>query len=776
MEWRANWIWARSHRDTPNFYLYARREFEVHASSSARVFVTCSSEYKLCLNGRYVGRGPGPCHPSYQYFDDYDISHMIRPGRNAVGVICYNQGVDTLSQPGSPGGLLLQAELHNSVETEFLVTDEGWRVCSAEDWDSSSPRISETAGFREFYDSRRKPVAWSIVGHDDSGWEAPELIGPAATEPWKALIPRLIPHLRETEVFAKRIVECGPGEAPDSMKYAKAMLDSSQDSTSIGPCESACVVLDFGAEVVGYPRISVRDGSAAHLEIGYGDEPDSEAMRLPDRVVLHGGRQEWEGFSRREFRYMRLDFRNLAGPVHIESVCANRVGYPVEQVSSFECSDDLLNEIWSAGTGALAVQMQNTYEKCPALDHGQHIADARLQALANYYCFFDTKLAAKALSEFAQSQAESGQIMSIWPSGVGSIVPDHSLLWVQMLHDYHLHTGDGALIESLYPNLHLLLEGWCRAEQDVNGLLSAHDGLSADIISYNALFHQALRDGAKLASAIGRIDDSVEWMARAEIVREAFNERYWSTEQGSYIEDGEPDARANAMGVLCGMANAGQSASIRDEILSDGADWDTPRYDFYVLQALVRLGETRSAIAMMRRKWGEEAARCGEPACAPVYLLSAEVLGVKPSLPGSCVVVVQPRLGDLAWARGTIKTHNSTVSVRWECGQRRFAMEIDAPEGFIAALPIGRFQNPEIQEIDLSPETPERRARRTYGWTDLVWRDGVEHDPYVDWLKSQESEPPDHYRAKKRLFREEEYIWVRESASTHVRYEISESP
>ena len=57
-----------------------------------------------------------------------------------------------------------------------------------------------------------------------------------------------------------------------------------------------------------------------------------------DRLILHGGRQDWEGFGRRTCRYMRLTFRDLQAPVHLECVTMRRIGYPVEQVSSFECS------------------------------------------------------------------------------------------------------------------------------------------------------------------------------------------------------------------------------------------------------------------------------------------------------------------------------------------------------------------------------------------------------------------------------------------------------
>jgi len=158
---------------------------------------------------------------------------------------------------------------------------------------------------------------------------------------------------------------------------------------------------------------------------------------------------------------------------------------------------------------------------------------------------------------------------------------------------------------------------------------------------------------------------------------------------------------------------------------------------------------------------------------APTYFLAAEVLGVKPSTPGGGIVI-QPRVGDLDWASGKVKTISGFVEVEWRFEDGVFRIDIEAPEGFIVALPVGGFAYPVVDEIDLTPETPERRARRTYGWGNTIWRDGTEHDPYLDWIASQETEPAPNYKSRERCSAEQSYIWIRESVSTHVRYEVRE--
>ena len=49
-------------------------------------------------------------------------------------------------------------------------------------------------------------------------------------------------------------------------------------------------------------------------------------------------------------------------------------------------------------------------------------------------------------------------------------------------------------------------------------------------------------------------------------------------------------------------------------------------------------------------------------------MFPAHVLGVQPKEPGFASVQVEPQLGDLKWAEGTIPTPRGLIRVRWEGG------------------------------------------------------------------------------------------------------------
>lgn len=777
MNWEAKWIWAKSRSRTRNFYVYARKEVDLESTPLATACVTCSSEYKLYFNGRHVGRGPGPCRPQVQYYDQYDLKRYLRPGRNVIGALCYNPGVDMV------GGFLFQMELGNGDADKLVVaTDETWKVLPAEDYESASDDL----GFREFYDSRKKPVGWNVVGYYDSSWDEPEVIGEVGAGPWVELVRRPIPPLRMREAFPEKVVSCGGAPCPDNdrekspakpgqIKNVRRLVGASRDVAVAPVGVESTVILDFGREVVGFPTIRVRDGRYGVVDLAYGEILDSngalDRAGQSDRVILHGGRQEWQSFGRRVFRYMQLTFRDLDQPVHIESVSLVEVGYPATQAWSFECSDDLLNEIYRTGVYTLGLCMQETYETSPLTDPSQRLGPARIQAVLNYYSFFESDLAAKALRELVPSNE------SVAPG-----CPDEALIWVMMLHDYYLYTGDRHLVEELYSALWTAISDRLRAIEGDDGLPHGHGGDACPVCG--AFYYQALRDASKLAAVLDRHDDSVLWHSRADAVFHMFN---------STFPRDALSTRAMAASVAFGLADARNSESIRaNGGLITGGDIG---WSLYALQAMARLGMIDEALEQIRAIWGgmlqcgttawwdafdpasgaaSPTSRCYAASGAPTYFLLAEVLGIKPSTPQSPVVIIQPHTGDLEWAKGGFSTHPGFLEVEWRHTKDAFQIDINGPDGFIVALPVAGFKRPIIEEHDLNPETPERRARKTYGWGNVIWRDGEEHDPYVDWLKTQEEEPPEYYEPRARCQADDDYIWVRESVSTHVRYIVRE--
>ncbi len=102
----------------------------------------------------------------------------------------------------------------------------------------------------------------------------------------------------------------------------------------------------------------------------------------------------------------------------------------------------------------------------------------------------------------------------------------------------------------------------------------------------------------------------------------------------------------------------------------------SPFFLFFSLGALFKLGDVETALNVMRRDWGDmldkgtntcwETFRlndirwtrsiCHAWGAAPAVYLMTDVLGVRPLTPGYRRFAVEPQLGGLKWARGTVNT------------------------------------------------------------------------------------------------------------------------
>lgn len=121
-----------------------------------------------------------------------------------------------------------------------------------------------------------------------------------------------------------------------------------------------------------------------------------------------------------------------------------------------------------------------------------------------------------------------------------------------------------------------------------------------------------------------------------------------------------------------------------------------PFYAHFVHQAVVAAGERERILPLVRRweplvargnnaieeYWDAppgEGSRCHAWSCTPTYDLTTHVLGVRAGGPGWDTVVVDPQLGDLQWAEGTVPTPRGWVHVRAEADKG--AVVIDLPDG-----------------------------------------------------------------------------------------------
>ncbi|MCK4401382.1 family 78 glycoside hydrolase catalytic domain [bacterium] len=198
-KWDANWVWYPKAQKTVNFHFFARKVFKIDSPvGKANLRISAHTDYKLYLNGRFLGRGPTPGHPWNPSYDTYsNIKKCLKKGNNVIGIICHNYGIGIHWQPVGPGGLIVQGEIETEKGTNTIISDKTWKVKEGNCWYLNSPRMMWSCGFTETFDFRRCEENWLDEDFDDSNWGEPEILGKHPTKPWIDLIPREIPFLKE---------------------------------------------------------------------------------------------------------------------------------------------------------------------------------------------------------------------------------------------------------------------------------------------------------------------------------------------------------------------------------------------------------------------------------------------------------------------------------------------------------------------------------------------------------------------------------------------------
>jgi len=794
--WRAHWIWAKNLGADANALVYARRGFDLAPGwSRAELHIAADTYYRLHLNGVQVGRGPARSQAFWMSYDSYDVTSLLRSGRNALAV-------EANGHFPPRGAFIAQLEVYAADDAPVLTVATGpdWRVIAAPGWAVKTPHTSHWDA-SEVFDARRTPAGWTEAEFDDSAWEAPLDRGKALTAPYYQLEPRDIPHLEETERLADAVLEVGEVEelqdTPDPFLCAnpavKLLMDthlpardtSIKDAANVlrpdeGPVtveqrvpyrslhgfyealdqgsdlttlRSAYVVLDFGRLLNGHVRLDVEGDAGNVVDVAYGQTltRDGRVLHYPyqenmwgayvDRYVLRDGRQQWESFYWRNFRYVELVFRRLDRPLKLHRFSVQQINHPVEQRGRFACSDETLNRVWDTTTRTVRLCLTDAYMDNPFREKGIWSGDVSVIILAAFAAFGDLAVTRRYLRLFARGQLEPG----FFPSSVAMyprpaeqrIYIYHNMQYALRVGEYFEYGGDRGLVKEIYPALMKFVR-WLAGYRNERGLLQdipmtpwidwAPNDLRGAVLVHSALYYGILTRVAAIARELGRGDEEEEALALAEPIPRAIHDCFWNEQRGMYADcfaDGRQSecfSEHTNYTVLCfDLAPAGAAARVLANLADPGPDvvQVEPSYMYHPLQALFRRGASKQAMDFMRRRYGrlfrrgaetlwEEwsyrlSARTGTwypryrslaqgAGCCASYVLSTEVLGVQPTAPGFGRFRVRPRWGDLAWAEGVVPAPVGDVFVHWAFEGDEYRLTVGVPDGAEAEvhLPPGR--------------------------------------------------------------------------------------
>ncbi|WP_039787205.1 glycoside hydrolase family 78 protein [Actinoalloteichus spitiensis] len=315
---------------------------------TARLYASALGMYELELNGRRVGdHALAPGWTSYHTrlrYQTFDVTDLVSPGENVLGGwlaegwyrgrLGFAGG--TRGIYGDTTALLVQLELgYADGRVELVGTGPAWRC-------APSPISSTSIYDGEHYDARAERPGWSRPGFDASEWSEVRVV---ERDP-STLVAPTGPPVRRTEELRPVAVTTSP---------------------------SGATILDFGQNVVGRLRLTVRGEEGTHVRIRHAEVlEDGElcvrplrSARATDGYVLDGsGPRSWEPrFTFHGFRYAEI-----TGDADLVDVVARVYHTDMRATGSFHCSDPLVNQLHANVVRSMRGNFVDIPTDCPQRD------------------------------------------------------------------------------------------------------------------------------------------------------------------------------------------------------------------------------------------------------------------------------------------------------------------------------------------------------------------------------------------------------------------------
>ncbi len=628
-------------------------------------------------------------------------------------------------------------------------------------------------------------LPWATAGPFDGDKTAREAIWSCASPEairahirWLQPIPH--PYFTHQPVAAITTLQRPAPEAIPDVADPEALCALNDNVTTVSPAPEGAdteLLIDFGRELVGFLEFEIEAPAGAILDFNLFEAVEEGRIHYTERLnnaLRYRARAGWQRYTamgRRGFRYALLTVRNPQGPVRIRRLTCLLNTYPLTERGAFQCSDALLNQVWAMSRYTTRLCAEDTFVDCPAYEQTFWVGDARNEALITYAGYGDLELARRCWLLAAESLGRSPLVESQVPSGWQDVLTAWALLWVLACEEFYQFSGDLEFVRQIYPAVR-------QQAENVLGMLNA-DGLleieawnmldwapmdtpRAGVITHqNAWLVEALRRTARLAELLDETADARRYREAAEALKAAINAHLWSDAHQAYIDSIHADGtrskvvsqQTNTVIYLCDVATPERLPIIERYVKDVPEGWvriGSPFMMFFTFEALVKLGDFDSMLAIMRERWGEMldkgATTCWETfpgfdprwwtrshchawSAAPTYFLSTYQLGVRPLTPGFRRALIAPVPAGLTWARGRVPTPHGEIVVDWEQSAGRFALTVSLPSEVAGLIRLPDFV-PQAAQVDVTGAAPAV-------WADAGWeveaRPGTEATVVARW-------------------------------------------
>lgn len=498
---------------------YLRRSFELD-------FVPEKAELKICglgfyclfINGQEITKGllaPYISNPDdYCYYDKYDITELLKKGKNTVGIILGNGLINSIGgyiwdfdkaefRDAPKLAFELVAEC-NGYESVCIEADESFKV-------SPSPIKFDDFRYGEYYDARESIENWGATDFDDSAWAN----AICAEAPKGELLLCKAEPIKTSEILKpQNIIKCRDG-----------------------------YVYDFGINTAGLCKLNVKDSTAGqrltfrYFELMRDGEPfidttvfpisrfpDYRDLNQKDIYICRGdAREEWmPRFTYHGFRYV------LVSGIDESQATEDLLTYHVmhselKRTGDFKCSDATVNRLFEMAVNS---DLSNFYyfpTDCPHREKNGWTGDVA-QSCFHQLMLYDCKTSYEQwLDNMRKTQNTEGALPGIVPTSGWGYYKANGPAWdcaaFYLPYECWRLTGDTEIIKNNAQMLHRYLE-YILTKREKNGTVAFGLGDWSSVgrrysrpetplvVTDSIIVMDIAKKAAEMFDAIGRTDSA----------------------------------------------------------------------------------------------------------------------------------------------------------------------------------------------------------------------------------------------------------------------------
>lgn len=440
---------------------------------------------------------------------------------------------------------------------------------------------------------------------------------------------------------------------------------------------------------------------------------------------------------------------------NIRAVCQIK---PTNYTGSFNCSDPMLTRMWYVGAYGVKLNLLEDYFGAILIERSDRhswTGDAHTSQAASLVAFSNYDFIKHNID---RTSADNNSIES------------YSLYWIFSVLDYYWYAGDEKAFLEYIPSIETKLSH----ALDIYGTnpklgFFGHDerlGAAFEFSecpenqrAYKMLVIRACREFAQAAGLAGKGELRDKYRQAADqLIEQLRRDENWYAEFGIH---------ACADAVNAGFTNSTEQAAMYVKEFADPVQCISysPFNQYFLIQALARMGRYDKALASSRRCWGGQIelgattfwevyrpewqnfrgpldmppnATCGYVSyCHPwgggiTMWLSQEILGIKPTTPGFATYSIVPHLpSSLTWVEGKTHTPRGDIAARFDLETGNCYVEAPADTigriGIpIAGLTVNRVEFDGRVVLDKGEPTTIEGLKQVHKNGQFVYLEGVQ--------------------------------------------------